>query len=136
MASFNKVILMGNLTRDPEMRYTQGGMAVCNFDIAVNDGYGDKKETLFMRIATFNKQAENCSQFLAKGRPVLIDGRLKANVWEKEDGTKQTRVEVLASNVTFLRTGDTPGEQAGNSQNATVDISSIDDDVTDDDIPF
>jgi single-strand DNA-binding protein len=143
MASFNKVIFMGNLTRDPELRYTPGGLAVCNFDIAVNSSYKSQKEdgkdeTLFIRIVTFNKQAENCGQYLKKGRPVFVEGRLSISNWQGEDGVKRYRTEVVAQSVQFLGGG---GASEGNDSEAsqttskTVEISSIDE-ISDDEIPF
>ena len=146
MASFNKVIFMGNLTRDPELRYTPGGLVVCNFDIAVNSSYKSKEdgkdETLFIRIVTFNKQAENCGQYLKKGRPVFVEGRLSISNWQGEDGVKRYRTEVIAQSVQFLGGGNASeggsASNAGgesNSSHKTVDISSIDE-ISDDEIPF
>ncbi|PCJ17238.1 MAG: single-stranded DNA-binding protein [Candidatus Cloacimonadota bacterium] len=142
MASFNKVMFMGNLTRDPELRYTPGGLAVCNFDIAVNSSFKSQKddgkdETLFIRITTFNKQAENCGQYLKKGRPVFVEGRLSISNWQGEDGVKRYRTEVIAQLVQFLGGGASEGNYSEASQETskTVDISSIDE-ISDDEIPF
>ena len=109
MASFNKVILIGNLTHDPELRYIPSGQAVTNFSIAVNRAYtlqdGTKKEeTSFVRIVVWGKQAENCSEYLSKGRPVLVEGRLQSRSWEAQDGTKRNTIEVVAQRVQFLGT--------------------------------
>lgn len=106
MTSFNKVILMGNLTKDPEIRYTPSGTAVANFGLAVNHRYkqGDemRDEVCFIDIVVFGKQAENCGQYLSKGQGIIVDGRLQQRRWESEDGQKRSRHEVVAQSVTFL----------------------------------
>ena len=104
---YNKVILIGNLTKDPEVRYTQQGLPVCTIRIAVNtdisrQGEEGKEETLFIDIVNFGRLAEVCGQYLAKGRMVLVEGRLRENRWETEDGQKRSRFEVIASTVKFL----------------------------------
>lgn len=103
---FNKVILMGNLTRDPELRYTPQGTSVCNFGIAVNRKYKQaeevKEEVTFINIVVFGKQADTCGQYLNKGSAVLIEGRLQERRWETEDGKKRSKHEVVAQNVRFL----------------------------------
>ena len=103
---FNKVILIGNLTRDPEMRYTPQGTSVCSFGLAVNRKYkqGDemKEEVTFINIVVFGKQADTSGQYLNKGSSVLIEGRLKENRWETEDGQKRSKLEVVAQNVRFM----------------------------------
>jgi len=145
VAAYNKVILMGNLTRDPELRYTPEGVALCNMDMAVNTSFrrggGEGREdTLFIRVVSFNKQAESVGQFLKKGSAVLVDGRLQERSWETEDGSRRYRMEVVASVVQFLPKGserDMNGavEQQGSSSKESVDISAIDD-IPDDEIPF
>jgi single-strand DNA-binding protein len=138
MASYNKVILMGNLTRDPELRYTPTGTAVCNMDIAVNStsGYGEtrKEETLFIRVVSFNKQAENCGQYLKKGNPVLVDGRLRISSWEGDDGQKRYRTEVMSNVVQFLSRSSDAVRSSDSVANDEVEISAID--LPEDDIPF
>jgi single-strand DNA-binding protein len=103
---FNKVILIGNLPRDPELRYTPQGTSVCNFGIAVNRRYkqGDevKDEVTFINVVVFGKQADTCGQYLNKGSAVLIEGRLQERRWETEEGQKRSRHEVVAQNVRFL----------------------------------
>ncbi len=103
---FNKIILIGNLTRDPELRYTPQGTSVCSFGIAVNRRYkqGDevKEEVTFINVVVFGKQADTCGQYLNKGSAVLIEGRLQERRWETEDGQKRSRHEVVAQNVRFL----------------------------------
>jgi single-strand DNA-binding protein len=107
VASFNKVILMGNLTRDPELRYTPSGAPVCNFDLAVNRSYttqgGERRdETCFITIVVWSKQAETCGEYLTKGRPVLVEGRLQQRSWETPEGQKRSKHEVVAERVQFL----------------------------------
>jgi len=108
MASFNKVLLMGNLTRDPELRYIPSGTAVVKFGLAVNRDYvdkqsGDKKESVcFVDITVWGKQAETCNQYLTKGRPVFIEGRLEFSSWETKEGDKRSKLEVVAERVQFL----------------------------------
>ena len=115
MASLNKVLLIGNLTRDPELRYTQGGAAICNFSLAINTFYNDKagqqqKDTCFLRVTVWGKSGESCAQHLAKGRPVFVEGRLRSRSWETEDGQKRNSIEVVADRVQFL---GSPGGQRG-----------------------
>jgi len=106
MTSFNKVILLGNLTRDPEVRYTPNGIAVASFAIAVNRKYkqGDetKEEVSYIDIVVFGKQAESCGQYINKGDSVLIDGRLQQRRWETEEGQKRNKIEVVAQSVNFM----------------------------------
>lgn len=107
MASFNKVILMGNLIHDPELRYTPNGLGVATFRIAMNRYYttqaGEKKEeATFIRITVWGRQGENCHQYLSKGRGVLVEGRLSQRTWETPEGDKRSTIEVVAQNVQFL----------------------------------
>ncbi len=109
-ASLNRVFLIGNLTRDPELRYLPSGQAVANFTIAVNRPYtsntGEKKEeTSFIRVVVWARRAEVCNEFLRKGSPVFVEGRLQSRSWEAQDGTKRSAIEVVASNVQFLSRG-------------------------------
>ncbi len=106
MASLNKVFLIGNLTRDPELRYVPSGAPVVTFGIAVNRTFltpqGEKKEDVcFVRVVVFGKQAESCSQYLAKGRLVFIEGRLQYRSWE-QNGQKRSALDVVADRVQFL----------------------------------
>lgn len=119
MTSFNKVILLGNLTRDPEVRYTPNGSAVASFALAVNRKYkqGDetKEEVSYIDIVVFGKQAENCGQYLNKGDAALIEGRLQQRRWDDKDtGQKRSKVEVAAQAVTFMpkRQASAGGSQA------------------------
>ena len=106
MAGFNRVFLMGNLTRDPELRYVPSGAPVATFGLAVNRTFvtqhGDKKdEVCFVRVVVFGKQAESCSQYLTKGRLVFIEGRLQYRAWEQE-GQKRSTLDIVADRVQFL----------------------------------
>jgi single-strand DNA-binding protein len=107
MASVNKVILIGNLGRDPELRYTQGGQAVANFTLATNERFstkdGDKQErTEWHRIVAWGRTGELCAQYLSKGRPVYIEGRLQTREWEDKEGQKRRTTEIVANTVQFL----------------------------------
>ena len=106
MAGFNKVILMGNLTRDPEIRYAPSGTPVANFGLAVNRKYRQgeevKEEVCFVDIVVFGKQAETCGQYLSKGNGALVEGRLQMRKFETKDGQKVTKHEVVAENIRFL----------------------------------
>ena len=109
MADYNKVILLGRLTRDPELRYAASGTAITNFGLAVSNRYkqGDelKEDTCFVDIAVFGRQAENCSEYLSKGQLVLVDGRLNYRKWETEDGQTRSKLDVVAQNVQFMPKG-------------------------------
>lgn len=123
--SLNKVLLIGNLTRDPELRYTPQGTAVCTFGVATNRSWttdtGEKhEEAEFHTIVVWNKLAEICSQFLAKGRQVYIEGRLSTREWEAQDGTKRRTTEVVANEVIFLGGGGPPREEIEVPENLGV----------------
>ena len=117
MATFNKVILLGNLTRDPELRYTPQGSAVCEFALALNYQYTNKQtgqkveEVSFIDIVAWGKTGEICAEYLKKGRQVMIEGRLKQDRWEAQDGKKMSKVRVTAENVQFV--GSRPAGEGG-----------------------
>ena len=107
LASLNRVVLIGNLTRDPEMRFTPSGSSVCNFGLAVNRRWtnrqGEKVEQAdYFNIVVWAKLAELCTDYLSKGSPVAVEGRLQSRSWETEDGQKRSVVEIVAENVQFL----------------------------------
>ncbi len=107
MASLNKVMIIGNLGSDPEMRFTPNGNPVTSFSIATNRVYttseGERKqETEWFTVVAWNKLAEQCNQFLTKGRLVYAEGRLRTRTWEGQDGQKHYRTEIIANSVTFL----------------------------------
>lgn len=140
--SLNKVFLLGNLTRDPELRHTAQGTSVANFSIAVNRTYkgndGDyKKETSYFNIIVWGKAGENCAKFLAKGRPVLVEGRLQNRSYETQDGQKRTITEIVADAVQFLGSGtgrDAADDISAGSDDVgfAADFSPVDDDA----VPF
>lgn len=110
MASLNKVLLIGNLTRDPELRYIPSGSAVTSFTLAMNRVYklqtGEKKEEVsFVRVVVWGRMAEVCNDYLKKGHPVFVEGRLQSRSWDGPDGQKKSALEVIAMNVQFLKTG-------------------------------
>ena len=106
MANFNKVILLGNLTRDPELRYAPNGTPVTTFGLAVSQRFGQgderKEEVCFVDIVAFGRQAETASEFLSKGRAALIEGRLQWRSWEGQDGQKRSKHEVVAERIQFM----------------------------------
>jgi single-strand DNA-binding protein len=106
MASLNNIILLGNLTRDPEVRYTPSGTPVATLGLAVNNRMkqGDewKDDPCFIDVVVFGKQAESCGEYLSKGQPVLVEGRLRYRTWEGQDGQKRSKHEVSAFRVQFM----------------------------------
>ena len=138
--TFHTVILVGNLGRDPEMRYTPSGQAVTNFSVAVNDDYtsssGERvKRTIWVRVSTWGKQAENCNQYLKKGSKVLVEGRLTVDqatggprVWTGQDGQTRASYEVSASTVRFLSSRGEVGESVSEDAGLVA--------APEDDIPF
>lgn len=127
MASFNKVILVGNLTRDPEVRFIPSGTAVCDISLAVNSQWTDRKsnerkeEVTFVEVTLWGRTAEIAGEYLAKGRPVLIEGRLHQDSWEdKETGQKRSKMKVIAESMQLLGSRDGGGAAnsgGGNSAN-------------------
>lgn len=157
MASFNKVILIGNLTRDPDLRVTANGSSICKIGIAVNRNFltrdGERREeTTFVDIDAFGKQAEVISKYLRKGRPLMVEGRLKLDQWES-DGQKRSRLGVVLENFQFLSAREDPVDQSSRGSYEQRDpqgrpASSItpheitdknfsnDSDTLDEDVPF
>lgn len=124
-ASLNKVLLIGNLTRDPELRYIPSGTAVANFTLAVNrtykSGAGEQKEdTCFIRIVVWARRAEVCAEYLSKGSPVFVEGRLQSNNWETSEGQKRTTIEVVANNVQFLGSRGSSGDNGSRPRQKTA----------------
>ena len=146
MANINRVVLVGNLTRDPELRTTPSGTSVCKLRIAVNTRqkdnatgqWGDKPN--YFDVTVWGNQGESCAQFLAKGRPVAVDGRLDWREWDAQDGTKRQAVEIIADSVQFLGSRDAGG--GGEPQfvpaaaTAATDTADFGAGGADDDIPF
>lgn len=139
---YNKVILVGNLVRDPETRFTPQGTQVATFSIAVNRVYkvGDEKkeEVSYFDIVVFGKQAEITSQYLSKGSSVLVDGRLNQRRWDDKDtGQKRSKVEIVAEVVRFMsKKGQTQGGSHGSSEPEYSDSDFTPREVTEDDVPF
>jgi single-strand DNA-binding protein len=144
-ANINRVVLVGNLTRDPELRNTPSGTAVCSLRIAVNTRRKDStgqwtEKPNYFDITVWGNQGESCAQYLSKGRPVAVDGRLEWREWDAQDGTKRQAVEIVADSVQFLGgRGDGAGD--GSSENQFVPAgasggSDADFQGSDDDIPF
>jgi single-strand DNA-binding protein len=153
MASFNKVILMGNLTRDPELRYTSNGKAIAKLGLAVNRAWtsesGEKKEEVtFVDVDTFGRTAENVGQYMRKGSPILIEGRLRLDQWDdKQTGQKRSKLGVVAETVQFLgspRSGEGGGSAPAPSRSrptepAPATSPAADADApppSEDDVPF
>ncbi|MCE9581760.1 MAG: single-stranded DNA-binding protein [Planctomycetes bacterium] len=123
MASVNKVMLLGRLTRDPELRYTGKGTAVCDLGLALNrvgkDANGEKKEEVtFVDVTAWERTAELCAQYLKKGRQVFIEGRLKFEQWDAKDGTKRSKLSVTADQVTFVDGGGGGAREPGDGEGA------------------
>jgi single-strand DNA-binding protein len=133
MSGFSKVILLGNLTKDPEIRYTPGGTAVASFSIAINrkfrQGEENREEVCYVDIVVFGKQGENCGQYLNKGDAVLIDGRLQQRRWETDDGQKRSKMEVVAQNVHFMPKRQGMGNAPGLPASAQGGEAELEEDV-------
>jgi single-strand DNA-binding protein len=142
-ANINRVVLVGNLTRDPELRHTPSGTPVCSLRIAVNTRRKDESgqwtdKPNYFDITVWGQQGENCAQYLAKGRPVAVDGRLEWREWEAQDGSKRQAVEIVADSVQFLG-GRMEGEAPAYVQTGAAAGGGGEDfpsSPTDDDIPF
>ncbi len=126
MASLNKVFLIGNLVRPPELRYTPSGTAVSDLRVAVNRSYttqgGERREeTCFLTVVVWGKQAETSAQYLDKGRPVLVEGRLQTREWEAKDGQRRNVVEVVAERIQFLGRPKTDGAGPAGGEAETLE---------------
>ena len=145
-ANINRVVLVGNLTKDPELRHTPSGTAVCSLRLAVNTRRKDSatgewtEKPNYFDITVWGNQGESCAQYLAKGRPVAVDGRLEWREWDAQDGTKRQVVEIIADSVQFLGSrGD--GEGGGQPQFVPAGAAAQTENAdfaagADDDIPF
>ncbi|CAN5677599.1 MAG: single-stranded DNA-binding protein [Actinomycetota bacterium] len=148
MVSFNRVILAGNLTRDPELRFTGGGIPVCEFGMAVNRVRSKNEEVDFFSITAWRELGETIANYKKKGDPILVEGRLQFSSWEAQDGSKRSKVDVVADNVQFLgrpgdgeggggggqRSGGQGGGQRGGQNQSREDVDINEEDF--DDIPF
>jgi single-strand DNA-binding protein len=142
MAAINRVVLVGNLTRDPELRHTPSGTAVCNLRLAVNTRRKDETgqwvdKPNYFDITVWGNQGERCAQYLSKGRPVAVDGRLEWREWETPEGNKRQAVDVVADTVQFLG-GRGDGEGGGYipAETTATPAGDFPTSPTDDDIPF
>jgi len=155
MANFNRVILIGNLTRDPQLRYTPSQMAVCDFGVATNRQWTSKdgqkrEEVTFVNCTAWGRQAETIQKYLSKGRPIFIEGRLTYSQWDGPDGKKRSKLEVTVERFQFLGSAEGAGGAGGTAQPSRdlqrQDASGeqeqkapeydYDQDVEDDTIPF
>ncbi|MGJ8639632.1 MAG: single-stranded DNA-binding protein [Opitutaceae bacterium] len=150
MASFNKVILMGNLTRDPETRVTASGLTICKLGLAVSRVFSTKdgerrEETTFVDIDAFGKQAEVITKYMRKGKPIHVEGRLKLDQWEGQDGQKRSKLSVVLENFQFVGGRDDGDSNSGGGYDRSsppareskpaADFNSKDD-TLDEDVPF
>jgi len=140
MASLNKVLLIGNLTKDPELRYTPNGTAVTNLRIAVNRKFKDrtgelKEDTCFITVTAWDKQAEICNQYLQKGRAVFVEGILQSRSWETSDGQKRSTIDVRAERIQFLN-GSVKNENAASNEPAAKDAGDQDTVISPEDIAW
>ena len=106
MANLNKAFLIGRLTRDPELKYTKSGKSVCELGLAVNYKYGDKEETTFLGVVLWEKAAENACQYLAKGREIFVEGRIKQETYTDRNNQEQTKTKIVAFSVQYLGKAD------------------------------
>lgn len=142
MATLNRVYLLGNLTRDPELRYTPSGTAVASFGLAVNRRYRQgeelREETCFVDVVVFGRQAETVSEYLSKGRQALVEGRLTWRSWEADDGTRRSKHEVVAQNIQFIgaRPSAGPAPQEPTTQEPAPQEAGTPSADEDEDIPF
>lgn len=143
--SFNKIILVGNLGRDPELRYTPQGTPVCSFSMATNERRRDRTTgenndiTTWFRVTLWGRQAETASQYLTKGRPVYIEGRLRVEEWTDRDGKQRYTLEVNATDMQFIGGGartEESGAVSAKAAAATTESAPGAGELTDDDIPF
>ena len=114
MVSFNRVVLAGNLTRDPELRFTNDGIPVCSFGLAVNRVRSKSEEVDFFDISAWRELGETIANYKKKGDPILVEGRLQYRTWEAQDGSKRSKVDITADNVQFLGGRGEGGEGGGN----------------------
>lgn len=146
MASYNRVILIGNLTKDPELRRTPSGTAVCDLRIAVNDSYRNKEgerieRALFVDVVVWDKQAEACNQYLKKGNPLFVEGRLQYEEWKTPQGESRNRLRIVASRTQFI--GTPPSQNSPSRSTLTTEFTdpsneteNVQDDDPDTDVPF
>ncbi len=113
MVSFNRVVLAGNLTRDPELRFTQSGVPVANFGLAVNRVRSKNEEVDFFDVTAWRELGETVTNYKKKGDPILVEGRLQYRTWESSDGSKRNKVDIVADNIQFLGSGVGKSDENG-----------------------
>lgn len=131
----NRVIVIGRLTADPVLRYTQSGLAVCTFTLAVDrpfKGQNGEKETDFLDVQTWRKLGENCANYLTKGKMAAVDGRIQVRTYEAKDGSKRKAVEIVAENVVFL----SPKDKGQENGSIPGQVTNLEQGVNEDDLPF
>lgn len=138
---YNRVTLIGNLTRDPELRYTPNNTAVVDYGLAVNRNYQDssgewQEETTFVDITVWGRQAENCSQYLSKGSRVFVDGRLRLDRWETDEGDRRSKHGVTAQQVIFLDAAEGAAGDGPGGESPDEILEDLEAEETEDDIPF
>jgi len=142
MASYNRVLLMGNLTRNPEIRYTPSGTAVADIGLAINESFKNKagetvEQTCFVDVVVWGRQAETSAEYLHKGSPVFVEGRLQLDQWENQQGEKRSKLRVRADRVQFLgapgKSTEFSAAPSASSEQAHAPDASMEDD---DDVPF
>lgn len=140
MASVNKVILVGNLGKDPEVKHTSGGKTVCNLSIATKESWGkgpDRQEkTEWHKVTAWGATAENCGKYLAKGRQVYVEGRIQTRKWQDKDGNDRYTTEIVAQQVVFLQGGNGGSKRDGGGDSYSYTPKSGGGDFNDGDIPF
>jgi single-strand DNA-binding protein len=139
--SFNRIILVGNLGRDPELKYTTQGTPVCNFTMATNEKRKDKTGemqdvTTWFRVTLWGRQAETASQYLSKGRPVYIEGRLRVDEWTDKDSKARYTLEVHATDMQFIGGGRSDDAPSSGARASSHDSAPAERDAVDDDVPF
>ena len=141
MASFNRVMLMGNLTRNPELKYTPSGSAVADLGLAVNESFKNKagetiEQTCFVDVVVWGRQAETATEYLQKGSPVFVEGRLQFDQWESQQGEKRSKLRVRAERVQFLSAGGGGSNAASDPGGVSAGPAPIVQPPSDDDVPF
>lgn len=137
MSSFNKVILLGNLTRDPEVRATPKGLTICSFSLAVNRKFTtqsgeSKNETTYVDVETYGKMADLIAKYLSKGKSIMVEGRLKLDTWEK-DGEKRSRLKVVTETFQFISRSDGKKSEEGEAEETETSTDST---AKDEEVPF
>ena len=141
MGSFNRVMLMGSLTRNPELKYTPSGSAVADLGLAVNESFKNKagetvEQTCFVDVVVWGRQAETATEYLQKGSPVFVEGRLQFDQWESQQGEKRSKLRVRAERVQFLSAGGGSGSTASDTGGGSAGPAPVVRPPSDDDVPF